>query len=106
MSRQVSELLKRALSLPAEARAALAGLLLESLYNRIDPNNEEWNREVARRIQELDSGNVKAIPWAQARRQVFSPLSWAKYLAERPTASPAFMDDVEDLPAPGRKPKR
>jgi hypothetical protein len=31
---------------------------------------QEWNDEIARRIQELDSGKVKPIPWAEARRQV------------------------------------
>jgi putative addiction module component (TIGR02574 family) len=63
--------LEKALSLPAEARPALAGSLLESLDDTVDASaEEEWNQEIARRIQELDSGNVKPIPWAEARRQV------------------------------------
>ena len=67
----VSELLKKALSLPPEARAALAGSLLESLDDTVDLTaEEEWNEEIARRILELDSGKVKPIPWAEARRQV------------------------------------
>lgn len=28
---------------------------------------------IARRIEELDSGKVKAIPWADARRQISHP---------------------------------
>jgi len=36
---------------------------------------EEWNQEIARRIQELDSSKVKPIPWAEARRQVSAILS-------------------------------
>jgi len=76
MNREVSELLERALSLPPEARAALAGSLLESLDDQVDANaEEEWNREIARRIQELDSGNVKTIPWAEARRQIAAMLN-------------------------------
>ncbi len=108
MNREVSELLEKALSLPPEARAALAGSLLESLDDRVDANaEEEWNPEIARRIQEIDSGTVETIPWAEARQQVFSrPLNWSEYLAEGPIASPAFMDNVEDLPAPGRKRQR
>ena len=71
MKQDVTELLKKALELPAEARAALAGSLLESLDDKLDASvEEEWNREIARRIVELDSGKVKPIPWAEARRQV------------------------------------
>jgi putative addiction module component (TIGR02574 family) len=71
MTREVSDLLKKALALPPEARAALAGSLLESLDDTIDESaEEEWNKEIARRIEELDSGKVKPIPWAEARRQI------------------------------------
>jgi len=31
---------------------------------------QEWSREIARRIEELDSGKVKPIPWEEARRQI------------------------------------
>ncbi len=76
MSHDVSELLKQALALPAEARAALAGSLLESLDDTVDASaEEEWNQEIARRIRELDSGKVKPIPWSEARRQVSAILN-------------------------------
>jgi putative addiction module component (TIGR02574 family) len=71
MTQEVSELLKKALALPPEARAALAVSLLESLDDTVDASaEEEWNQEIARRIQELDSAKVKPIPWAEARRQI------------------------------------
>jgi putative addiction module component (TIGR02574 family) len=76
MTQAVSDLLKKALSLPPEARAALAGSLLESLDEAVDASAEEqWNVEIARRIEELDSGKVKPIPWAEARRQVSAMLN-------------------------------
>jgi len=76
MSPDVSELLKKALALPPEARAALAGSLLESLDDAIDPSAEDaWKREIARRMEELDSGKVKPIPWAEARRQITALLN-------------------------------
>ena len=76
MNREVSELLEKALALPPEARAALAGSLLDSLDETVDANvEEEWNREIARRIEELDSGKVKPIPWAEARRQISAILN-------------------------------
>ena len=76
MGEEVSDLLKRALALPAEARAALAGSLLDSLDEGMDASVEEaWNQEIARRIQELDSGKVKPIPWAEARKQIAAILN-------------------------------
>jgi putative addiction module component (TIGR02574 family) len=71
MTQEVTELLKKALALPPEARAALAGSLLESLDDTEDaPAEQEWSREIARRIEELDSGKVKPIPGEEARRQI------------------------------------
>jgi putative addiction module component (TIGR02574 family) len=76
MTQEVSELLKKALALPAEARAALAGSLLDSLDDTLDASaEEEWSREIARRIAELDSGKVKPVPWADARRQISAILN-------------------------------
>lgn len=76
MTQEVSEFLKKALALPPEARAALAGSLLESLEDTLDAGaEEEWNQEIARRIAELDSGKVKPIPWAEARRQISTILN-------------------------------
>jgi putative addiction module component (TIGR02574 family) len=71
MHEEISELLKKALTLPAPARAALAGSLLESLDETVDPGAEaEWQAEIARHIQELDSGKVKPVRWTKARQQI------------------------------------
>ena len=76
MNRVVSELLEKVLARPPEARAALAGSLLDSLDDTVDAAaEEEWNKEIARRIEELDSGKVKPIPWAEARRQISAVLN-------------------------------
>jgi putative addiction module component (TIGR02574 family) len=76
MTQEVSELLKKALALPVEARAALAGSLLESLDDTVDPSaEEEWTQEIAHRIRELDSGKVKPIRWEEARRQISAILN-------------------------------
>jgi putative addiction module component (TIGR02574 family) len=76
MKQDIDELLKKALALPPEARAALAGSLLESLDEQVDASaEEEWNREIARRIEELDSGKVKPIPWGAARREIAAMLN-------------------------------
>ncbi len=36
---------------------------------------EAWSHEIAQRIHELDSGKVKPIPWAEARRQITALLN-------------------------------
>jgi putative addiction module component (TIGR02574 family) len=62
---------EEALRLPAEARAALAGQLLESLDGSVDEDIEAaWSKEIARRIDALDKGKVKAVPWSVARRKI------------------------------------
>ena len=59
------------MKLPPETRAALAGSLLESLDDSIDPSAEaKWEKEIAGRVQELDQSQVKPIPWHQARRMI------------------------------------
>jgi putative addiction module component (TIGR02574 family) len=65
------KILQEALRLPVEARAALAGRLLESLDGPVDEDAEAaWSKEIARRIDDLDKAKVKAIPWSVARRQI------------------------------------
>jgi putative addiction module component (TIGR02574 family) len=66
-----AKLLHEALKLSPEERAALAAALLDSLEERVDEGAEAaWASEVARRLQELDSGRVPSVPWAQARRMI------------------------------------
>ena len=71
MKADTSKLLEKALSLPAEARAALAGSLIESLDESVDEGVEAaWAEEIARRVQKLDSGKAKTIPWSKARQMI------------------------------------
>ena len=71
MKEDPNDLLKEALKLPPEARAALAGSLLDSLDQEVDEDAEEaWKQEIDRRLRELDSGSVKPIPWSDARRRI------------------------------------
>ena len=71
MNASHKKVLQEALRLPAEARAALAGRLLESLDGPVDERAEAaWSKEIARRIDDLDKGKVKTAPWSVARRQI------------------------------------
>ena len=65
------QLLVEALRLSEEERAALAGELLESLDTEVDPDAEAaWAREIRARVSEIESGRVKTVPWAEARRRI------------------------------------
>ena len=78
MTQDASELLKRALALPPEERAELAGSLLESLDAADDdPRAVEaaWSEEIARRIEDLDSGKAKTVPWEEVRHRISSKLT-------------------------------
>ena len=71
MTPDPSKLLKEALKLSPEARAALATSLLESLDEAVDEGAEAaWAEEVAKRVHELDSGAVTPVPWSEARRMI------------------------------------
>ncbi len=71
MAVDLKRLLEDALTLPQEARAALAGQLLGSLDAQVDENAAaEWSQEIARRLAEIDSGAVKAIPWNEAKKAI------------------------------------
>jgi putative addiction module component (TIGR02574 family) len=66
------QLLEEALLLPTEARAALAGELIQSLEDRVDEDAEEaWSAEIRRRLEQLDAGTAKTIPWREARRRIY-----------------------------------
>jgi putative addiction module component (TIGR02574 family) len=63
------DLLEQVLELPPEARAALAGSLLESLDQEVDEDAaDRWDEEIAHRVRDLRSGQVTTIPWSEARR--------------------------------------
>ncbi len=71
MTHSVAEILKQALRLPPEARAAVAGILLDSIDQTMDSEAEAaWEEEVLVRLQEIDEGRVKLVPWAEARRSI------------------------------------
>jgi len=72
MTKEVVELFRRASDLPDSDRATLAGLLIESLDTEHEPDVESaWLSEIERRVQELDSGSVKTVPWPQVRAKLF-----------------------------------
>ncbi|HLA78090.1 MAG TPA: addiction module protein [Vicinamibacteria bacterium] len=71
MSGKAQKVLEEALSLPPAERADVAATLLESLDEQEDQGVEEaWAEEIEQRIQDVESGAVKTIPWSEARRRL------------------------------------
>jgi len=71
MKQDAAIILMEALKLPPEARAALAGTLLDSLDDMVDEDAEAaWQAEILMRFQDVDKGRVRMVPWAEARRQM------------------------------------
>ncbi len=73
MGRTLQELFREASELPENDRAELAGRLLQSLEEAADPGVEAaWSEEIERRIRQIDSGEVKTVPWEQVRAELFA----------------------------------
>ena len=74
MSPEVSDLLKRALALPVDERAALAHTLLDTLVstNEAVSVHEAWDAEVARRIEDLKAGRAVTVPWEELHRELLA----------------------------------
>ena len=75
MSPEVSDLLKRALALPVDERAALASTLLDSLETTNQSVQEAWDEEVARRMEALKAGKAVIVPWEQLHRELLAMMN-------------------------------
>jgi putative addiction module component (TIGR02574 family) len=71
MTQLAAKLLADAIQLPEGDRGDLAAKLIESL----DPGSEDdvaaaWSAEIRQRLDELQSGQVQAVSWTEARRMI------------------------------------
>lgn len=71
MSNQSQDLLQSALALPESDRADLAVSLIRSLDACADDDADvAWAAEIRRRIESIDHGEVKLIPWSDVMRDM------------------------------------
>jgi putative addiction module component (TIGR02574 family) len=64
MTTQSQELLRTALALPESERAQIAASLIRSLDAGADEEADAaWAAEIQRRIESIDRGEVRLIPW-------------------------------------------
>jgi putative addiction module component (TIGR02574 family) len=71
----VENFLAVALRLPAEARAALAAELIQSLdesKQEEEDHETAWAEEIRQRLADVDNGVVTPIPCTEARRRIFA----------------------------------
>jgi putative addiction module component (TIGR02574 family) len=74
MTQSVLDLYEQASELPETDRAELAGLLLQSIEEEVEPGVEEaWAAEIERRMADFHAGKLKMIPWSEVRAQLHRP---------------------------------
>lgn len=72
MNAKLHQILDDALELSEEDRVNLADLLLESVdFARDFERQAEWEAEIKRRVEEVENGTAKTIPWEEVRRKLF-----------------------------------
>ena len=70
MTQEARELLQKALALPDNERAELAGNLISSLETTVDPDvDAAWQQEVVRRLHEVQSGKVETISCEEVQQK-------------------------------------
>lgn len=71
MSQSPRQLLTEALDMPSADRGRLAALLIESLESdAADGADEAWSDEINQRLQDIDAGRVRMIPWTEVRKRL------------------------------------
>ena len=71
MSTQQQSLFDAALLLPESERGELAARLMDSLHDTPEFHGD-WDEEIARRIDDMQSGRDPGIPWEQVRKELKS----------------------------------
>ena len=68
------DLIATAMQLPLSDRVALANAMLNSIDAAAESNQDEidaaWKAEIGRRIEDIDSGQVKSIPSSEVWKRI------------------------------------
>lgn len=66
---EAKKLREEAMKLPVRERARLVSWLIDSLAESDEADVEQaWIEEVHKRVGELETGQVRGLTWAEARR--------------------------------------
>jgi putative addiction module component (TIGR02574 family) len=69
LGKRAKAIFDQAIDMPRSQRLGLAERLLDTLDSRAAVK-AAWATEIARRIDDIDSGRVKLIPWSTVRAQL------------------------------------
>ena len=73
MTSETQTILNDALRVPDAERGEVVVRMLESLDHYAGPvAADAWAREIATRLDDVRSGRVVPVPWADARRQILA----------------------------------
>jgi putative addiction module component (TIGR02574 family) len=71
---KLEQIQQLALELSQKERGELASWLLRQLDDEVADNPEEveeaWNKEIARRVKEIENGTAKTIPGEQVMKEI------------------------------------
>jgi putative addiction module component (TIGR02574 family) len=71
MSPKAQKLYEAVLELPEQERVELVDAVNENLHGPAEEGVEEaWADEIKRRIEDVESGKVKTIPWEEVDRKL------------------------------------
>ena len=71
MNTHSQQILDTALSLPESDRAEIAASLIRSLDPEGDSDvDAAWAEEIEQRIESIDRGEVKLVPWNEVMREM------------------------------------
>ncbi len=71
MSIHSQEIIDTALALPEAERADIAAALIRSLDTEADADADAmWAEEIERRLQSIDRGDVRLVPWDDVMREL------------------------------------
>lgn len=71
MTEKTQAIVEQALKLSPSERADVAEQLLVSLDDAVDSDVEKaWQEEVQQRLQQVERGEVKTIPWEEVQRRL------------------------------------
>ena len=74
MTSTAKKILDEALSLSEEERAELVVALSDSLDLESARLSTEWTSEIGNRIAQIESGEVKPVPWSEVERRIKTTL--------------------------------
>ena len=86
MDTDVEKLISRALKMPARDRAEIAEKLILSLNDKYDKDVEvAWQREVQKRISDIEGGRTKCIPWEEVRTSLHKDTHFSSHASTSET---------------------